>query len=684
MGSSTGESVKEIEYQTLVQNYGLPFNFSIVLHNISMDVDFMKEFLDMAIKKNEKDPIVLTYIESSSTTTTTKEYSGKISVTASETDNSSVEKGNYTIIYKGEDEKEEALKDVGVTIIDSSNVGKYYTPDYYKEIVTYNSGALYVTKADTWLKSTSKEISELQSPTTTGGSGDSTIVYNKSSKELIVVGPEEYIIKTKRTIIYEKTVITTESKRYTITDDDSKINVDEFIELIKKYPSVNENLQSAPEMIFEFLQKYENTQKIEKVMRYVLAMLTGNDYGVTTLEELEAILRDSYTYVRGSSTENYIKLWENSTLWSYETGQTSEIPTKYLTSDGLNYIVYEDGSNGHNNIAYGWATFITNEKNVKATHPIYGEGYYNWKEAFAAQGIDVTSLYEGGYVDKEKATIVFQNDILPTFIGIVDNYLDTNLAEYEFTQQQKDALTAIAYQYGNISGFADAYKNSLNSDGSIDANKLKNNYSRFKYTSTINDRRYANWLLFTQGIYIDRAGNEVKLGCSIVDAAYAVADHFLNSGVDIHYAGNSVEGANDNNRYVISGNILASWEKPIENPEHYGVVCATFVSLSIWHAGLIDEDTINQYNYNSCQGVNTMLTESEYADEWEIIYSWDDLQEGDIVWIDGHVFIYMDGGKCLDQGYCVISSHNTDHRGNLTDASQYRSKFIKGFRYIGR
>ena len=82
-------------------------------------------------------------------------------------------------------------------------------------------------------------------------------------------------------------------------------------------------------------------------------------------------------------------------------------------------------------------------------------------------------------------------------------------------------------------------------------------------------------------------------------------------------------------------------------------------------------------------GVDGILTDPEYADEWEVILNWDELEEGDIVQMEGHVFIYMDGEKCLDQAYCCISSGGYDSRGILGSAASYRSKFYRGYRYIG-
>ena len=90
----------------------------------------------------------------------------------------------------------------------------------------------------------------------------------------------------------------------------------------------------------------------------------------------------------------------------------------------------------------------------------------------------------------------------------------------------------------------------------------------------------------------------VGSGGTLVEAAYEVADHFLNSGVTVHYAGSSVLEATNNGRYCIFNDIQGAWDKPIQDQADMVLICATYVSLAIWKAGLLDEATINQYAYN--------------------------------------------------------------------------------------
>ena len=288
-----------------------------------------------------------------------------------------------------------------------------------------------------------------------------------------------------------------------------------FLSIYDKYikSGVDLFLQDDAEIhLFELLESDETdviTWSASQKIKFLLFIYDGVDRGVT---EITVPLYDINTRrkVHGTSTANFIKAWESHSLWAYETGKTTAFPTRKMSLDGMNYIVYEDGSAGHNNIAYGFATFITNEERGNVVHPLYGKGYYNssWKNEFAAVGINVENLYEGALVDKQLADAVFEK-VLPKYIAIVDRCLKDELPEYKFSQAQKDALSSIAYQYGNLSGFADAYRESLNEDGTLDAEKLAKNYSRFTSVKETNNRRYANWLLFTQEIYIDRAGDVI-------------------------------------------------------------------------------------------------------------------------------------------------------------------------------
>lgn len=521
----------------------------------------------------------------------------------------------------------------------------------------------------------------------------------KIDQEEVYSSEKESYIKTYR--FEENETETTEAQikniKYvnnspTFTNEDSEEIG--FLYIYDKYRKQGIDLfleNDAEDQLFELLDEDTSTSKYSNTLKYLLYVYDGLDRGVTEIN-VKIINLAGLNSVSGSSTSNYIKAWENSALYEYEKGQSSIFPTGYITEDGTCYIVYEDGSYGHNNIAYGICTFISSSTG-KVERADFGKGYYNWKKEFSDKGISVETWNEGTEVDKTIVDSIYESILKENFIKPVNTYLKDNLSDYKFSKAQKNALVAIKYQYGNLGNFAEAYKASLNADGTLNPELIKRTFKVngalvFNYTKTVNDRKYANWLLFTEETYIDRNGNKMPLASgNIIEAAYEVAEHYLSASQPVHYAGNSVTSETNatlNGIYLTPNNLLQEdWDLPIEQPEKYGIVCATFVSLAIWKAELIDAQTIQQFGYHGTGGIHNLLTDRE---GWEKIESYDELQAGDVVHMDGHVYIYLGDNKAIDQNYCVISSSGTNNRNCVIDINNnlnYKTKFIEGFRYVG-
>lgn len=361
-----------------------------------------------------------------------------------------------------------------------------------------------------------------------------------------------------------------------------------------------------------------------------------------------------------------------------------------MNADGTKYIIHTDGA-GHPTVGYGI--------------DIFNSGYATLFE----QAGYPTNI--GGEVDKDFVDAIEEEIINSNIERMKSATAGLNLQEYQI-----QALVSRAYNCGpgslsssgssagaigirNGKNFVQAYnaywdeeRDNFFEKQISTANfghKLYTEYMRSpttsggQYMAGLEKRRKSEWTLFQTGYY-DILDKWYKEGGNLVAVAYEVADHFLETTV--YYAGSSNPDSTNNGRYVVGRNIQGAWDYPIQNPNHYGIVCATFVSLTLWQAGLVDEATINklEYNYNSCTALKNMLTTSSYANQWQRISSYDELQEGDVVFYprNEHVYIYVGEGKGIDQSYCVKSSTGKDNRGKLINAS--KNCFSEAYRYIGK
>ena len=165
-------------------------------------------------------------------------------------------------------------------------------------------------------------------------------------------------------------------------------------------------------------------------------------------------------------------------------------------------------------------------------------------------------------------------------------------------------------------------------------------------------------------------GNGCIVGSfGIVEAAYEVGRHYLEDGPAVHYAGDSVKFADNNGRHVISGpgSVQRTWDiVPDGNPGSYGIVCATFVSLALWKAEVVEASWLETHKWHSTAIGNQLLE----LPGWTYIgfgLGEEELEEGDvIVFPKGeHIYIYVGGGRYIDQNYCAIRSDGSDGRGHL-------------------
>ncbi len=630
-----------VDYKSMISQYATPMNFFLELGMVVRNPEFLAAVVDLVKTKTN---IQLTVLNTTSVDVTTQvdKTTNHVRTRIIVTDPTG----------QAPDTPMETSSDKTTTTTTTTTV-------------TTVSPVVRVTSVDTWL--CSQKITYSKIP---GTAIEDNYLIPQESEDPKSLGDDDTVEESVSWITREDSTVHT-----SITSDtyDSGIasdytdNTDEFIKLLdvkyripnsKEKRTAGEYLKTDAELFFQLLSQNPETQGMELVMRYIMQKYTGKDYGAEDFNFNMFDVRDFQNILSGGVLSNYIKAWENLALWKYEVGESTTPPTKYITTkDGEQYyIVYEDGSAGHNNVAYGIATYISNSSNAKENHPKYGVGYYNWETDFLAYGVNVRTLNTGDLVSKESAMAVFAL-VLQGFETKVDTYLSNNGISLE--QSQRDALVAVCYQYGNIGNFAEAYRRYGNTEALKTAFKTASGAQPFNGST---DRKNANWQLFYTGKYYTKEGNEISSGI------LGIADQIHKYMEQNNYS-YCVYGSN---RYEECGKLGKSHALSTTfeaSKTNKNTCCATYVSWVLQEAGYFTAA-------DHTNGATTMSNKLR-AKGWKVITNSSELQPGDVVYFGyGHVEIYAGDGKVYNAG----SGNSIRGVSPATDNGIYGSNFTCGFR----
>lgn len=630
-----------INYKNYISQYTMPFEFLIDLAAITRNIEFVMAITDKVLNETEI----------------------QIAVMQRETSTETTVNSTWTEVYEAYTQEITKTTDPNTGITTTTGGEKHYeepkeTPkeESKTEIETNITPTINVISAKTWIMDMKQSYSKVPdtkesdipedaeeniiepsplpdySDTPIGevqGVGTNTRTQTHRFERTYKKDEKKSVHIIEKTISYEKS-------GSVVQNDKAK----EIVELLNtRYDVPGEgtksamgNLESGFDIFINMLRKSPRTEKLENIMRYIMYVATGDeDYGVTSLD-LSMFEPGDFSSVltSGGALVNYIKSWENDALWKYETGQTTTMPTKWMTTKDSKdyYIVYEDGSAGHNNVSYGIATFITSSKNAKTTHPIYGVGYYNWQTEFAEYGVDVTKFATGDLVEKEVANAVFAK-VIATFESYVDSYLNKHGITLE--KWQRDALVSVAYKHGNIGNFADAYTQYGDTEALRTAFKTSKGATPFASNTKRNE---SYWNLFHNGEYIGRNGDKITSG--ILDIAETIHAYMEeNNYTYCVYFNNGYEECSSKNQCSLA----KTFEKSKTSKKS---CCATYVSWVLQEAGYLTEDE----HKNSA----TKLRELLLNKGWIKITSVADLQPGDVLCYDGHIEIYAGDSKVYNAG----------------------------------
>lgn len=383
-------------------------------------------------------------------------------------------------------------------------------------------------------------------------------------------------------------------------------------------------MESNAKVLFELLASSERTQQEEQLMRYLMYIYTGNDYGVTDFDFRVFDLEEfSKAGVKGGNAFLlFMKAWEGATM----------------DSEG-NYIVEDDGV-GIPTVGFG----IALKYNV---------------ERFASRGVYGVDTWQiGDHCLKDHGV---PNDIIDSvMMEEFDTYREkikqqTSSCSPALTTQQIDALVAISYQYGGIGNFVEAYNTHGNTDALKDAAHQTGKWAYYFKQNPSVGRAEANWKLFHEGIYIDKEGNEiVSSGGTFLENAELVHAYMEENKYGYCLFGEE----NDSSHGGIGGShgLDATFEE--SKTGHPLTCCATYVSWVLYESGYTEFT-----NVNGCSMLDPMLR-SMGAQE---ISDYSQLQAGDICFRGtDHVQIYAGNGTWYNAGSNDSIRRDSPYSGSMS------------------
>lgn len=267
---------------------------------------------------------------------------------------------------------------------------------------------------------------------------------------------------------------------------------------------------SSSEWFFDTLEKNEDTACLIDLLRYLFYKATSTDYGVTEYE-FDFTLKSYSTMnavgnVGGANAiKRFIQAWENSAIYNYIVGVGDG--GKYVTQvNGQDYyaVYYGGPSDPTYNLTFG----IVISRN-------YNDAY------FAEYGVTSDEL-RSYTTDGQAFTSLTTEQVDEVYGKIVNTKVESiknSTVGLNLTDAQIATLVSIAYQYGNIGNFVEAYE-TYYLTGQYDEFQSKfrtntSNYTPLDVDSTnnkegrISNRVEANWKAFHEGICLDGSGNEI-------------------------------------------------------------------------------------------------------------------------------------------------------------------------------
>lgn len=441
-------TLQNINYQDYVKQFTLPFDYLWALTVTGRDRFFTLDLADMAF--NSK--IEITIHDNLTTTTESDTVTSKRVVYDESTDTSTI----VTTVTEYETIDRTNTLNIGLTLADVWIVNYSQEYDYKGPTVITESTETSSIPGDT--------------PQTTG----SKVHYYK-------VETQEYISKPANVIPKVEKGKDNHNFVTLFLDDD--------------HYSARSNIISAPDWLFNILERNESTSEMVDLTKYLLYKATGHSYGVTDFNfETFSTSEFSSISVSGGAGVEFTKAWENLALWNYRNGRggyNGIYVTSCITSDNKYYIMHDDIGTGYGNRNYGFGVCFY----------VGSSGSFQNTSYFEAEGINITDpIYQNYGSSKVEVEIVDRisakiwNEKRQEVINTV-NRMGAKLEDYQI-----DCLTDMRYQGWYITDTIEAFM-----QYGLDENRIRSASSGFS-----GNRGDARWTLFSTGKYTTADGQTIQ------------------------------------------------------------------------------------------------------------------------------------------------------------------------------
>lgn len=409
----------------------------------------------------------------------------------------------------------------------------------------------------------------------------------------------------------------------------------------EKYYYSREAITKRTGWLWTYMQKNDDTAKLENVIRYLLNIATGTeDYGTFSNDYIKELFtmfepKEEMKPATIGGRElmmDFICAFENESMMLYlngKSGYTSYV-AQYITEDKTMYKVASDGY-GHPTVGFGIDLFNGAYIND------YGESIY-----FADELIKYHGYTEEQLRDMSGATQIPVEIIDELKEKRVQQDYDKVIAETEhlnLTQYQIYALVSRAFNY-NISGFVEAYTSYYNfeRDDKYGESWSEQYFEHPLYTQFMSKpikskgevapglvtRRKSEWKLFLTG-YMDNIDRWVSDN-SIIECADRIHKYMEQNLYTYSLDGDSLPRTFEESK---TGKQITC--------------CATYVSWVLQEAGYLTRDQ----HTNSSKGIKNTLTDMG----WQQISSIEQAEPGDVLYYAyGHTEIYAGNGKVYNAG----------------------------------